>query len=223
MTITEGVTLGDNAVIEPYCYLGVGEFTGDNRLVIGDNAHIRSHSIIYLDSRIGDNFLTGHNVMILGRSKIGNNVVFGTSTELEGNLTVGDFVITYNNVHLCHYSTTGDFVWIFPFTTLTNDPTPPSVGDMGPVIEDYAVICTNTTLLPGVRVGRDALIGAHTAVNRDVPELALAIGSPMVIKGKADRIKLRDSGKPAYPWRRHFHDRYPDEIVRGWKKEFPDG
>lgn len=223
MTIGEGVTIGDNSVVEPYSYLGVGEYTGKNPLAIGKNAHIRSHTIIYLDSQIGDNFITGHNVMILKKSKIGHNVIFGTSTELEGNLTVGDYVTTFNNVHLGHYSITGDFVWIFPFTTYTNDPTPPSVGDMAPIVEDFAVICTNTTLLPGVRVGKDALIGAHTLVNRDVPEMALAIGSPMVIKGQVDRIKLRQNGKPAYPWRRHFQGRFPPEVIKKWNEEFPDG
>ena len=34
-----------------------------------------------------------------------------------------------------------------------------------------------------------------------------------------DRIKLRETGKPAYPWRRHYHSRYPPEIVQKWKEE----
>lgn len=220
--------MGDNSVVEPYCFLGAGEFNGTNRLIIGDNAHLRSHSIFYLGSNIGRNFKTGHNVVIREKSQIGNNCIFGTSTEAEGYFTVGDFVFIYNNVHLCQGSSIGSFVWIFPYCIFTNDPHPPSIGDMGPTIADYAILATRITVLPGCQIGRDAFVGSHTLVNRNVPDLTIAAGNPMSLKGSVDRIRLTGTNKAAYPWRRHYHSRpdhirFPTEIIQQWKEEFPDG
>jgi len=161
--------------------------------------------------------------MVREGSVIGDNVIFGTSTELEGNLKLGDFVFTYNNVHLCQTSVVGDFVWLFPYVVLINDPHPPSVGDKGPTVGDYSVLCTRSTVLPGVHIGRDAFIGSNTAVNRDVPDMTIAIGDPMTLRGSVERIRMKETRKPAYPWRRHFFRNYPPHIVDQWKREFPDG
>jgi acetyltransferase-like isoleucine patch superfamily enzyme len=140
---------------------------------------------------------------------------------------VGDFVFIYNKVHLCQGAKIGNFVWIFPYCIFTNDPHPPSLGDCGPTVGDYAVLGTRITVLPGRQIGRDAFVGSHTLVNRDVPDLTIAAGNPMSLKGSVDRIKLMGTMKPAYPWRRHYHSRpdhvrFPADIVQRWREEFPE-
>lgn len=50
------------------------------------------------------------------------------------------------------------------------------------VIDDYAWIGHRVTILPGVRVGKHAIVGAGAVVARDVPDFAIAVGNPAVVK-----------------------------------------
>jgi acetyltransferase-like isoleucine patch superfamily enzyme len=50
------------------------------------------------------------------------------------------------------------------------------------VIREGARIGSHTTILPGVEVGSDAVIGSHSVVRVDVPSESLAVGSPAEIK-----------------------------------------
>ena len=55
------------------------------------------------------------------------------------------------------------------------------------VIEDYAFISLNSTVLPGVKVGKAAVIGAHSLVNTDIPPFSIAVGAPArVIKQRPE-------------------------------------
>ena len=54
---------------------------------------------------------------------------------------------------------------------------PPYAG--GPiVVEDYAWIAANCTILPGVTIGRGSVIGAGSLVNKSIPPNSLAVGRP---------------------------------------------
>jgi acetyltransferase-like isoleucine patch superfamily enzyme len=46
------------------------------------------------------------------------------------------------------------------------------------VIEDNVFIGTNTTILKGVRIGRDSIVGAGSVVTRDIPAGSVAVGNP---------------------------------------------
>jgi len=46
------------------------------------------------------------------------------------------------------------------------------------VIEDYAWVATNAIILPGVTIGRGAVVAAGAVVSRDVPPHAVALGNP---------------------------------------------
>ena len=72
--------------------------------------------------------------------------------------------------------------WIGPNVVLTNAkyPLSPGVKDQlaGPVIRKGAKIGANATLLPGVVIGENALVGAGSVVVRDVPPGAVVVGNP---------------------------------------------
>jgi acetyltransferase-like isoleucine patch superfamily enzyme len=49
----------------------------------------------------------------------------------------------------------------------------------GPIqIDDYAWIATNAIVLPGVKIGRGAVVGAGAVVSKDVADYSIVIGNP---------------------------------------------
>jgi acetyltransferase-like isoleucine patch superfamily enzyme len=52
------------------------------------------------------------------------------------------------------------------------------------VVEDGAWICLAATILPGVRIGRGAVVAAGAVVNKDVPENVLVSGNPATVVEK---------------------------------------
>ena len=54
----------------------------DHRLCIGADALIRSGSIVYTGSEIGEHFQTGHQVTIREKSSIGDHVSVGTLSDI---------------------------------------------------------------------------------------------------------------------------------------------
>jgi hypothetical protein len=84
---------------------------------------------------------------------------------------------------------------------------------MGVTIQDFAVVATMSTLLPGVIIGFGSLIGANSLVTKNVPSEMVAIGIPaQVIKPAKDILNGHD-GLPAYPWPRHFTRGYPKGLL----------
>lgn len=223
--IHENVQIGSGTVIGGHCEIGVPAFNRDNTglLTIGKNSHIRSHSVIYENSEIGDEFVTGHRVTVREMSKIGKNFQLGTLGDIQGHCEIGDYVRFHSNVHIGHHSKVGNFVWIFPYVVLTNDPHPPSEVQQGVTVEDFAAIATMSVVLPGVTVGSGALVGAHSSVTRNVEPDTVVVGVPAKAVCRTEDIRRKDApDQSAYPWRRHFHRGYPQQDVDSWIQEFPN-
>ena len=99
---------------------------GFNGTTIGENAVIRSGTIIYCDVIIGDHFQSGHNVMIREKTKIGNRVAIGTSAVIEGRTIIGNEVSLQSMVYIPTDTIIGNRVFIGPNAVLTNDRYPPT-------------------------------------------------------------------------------------------------
>ena len=52
------------------------------------------------------------------------------------------------------------------------------------IIREGAKVGSHSTLLPGVEIGRDSVIGSHSVVRDDIPADSLAVGTPAEIKNK---------------------------------------
>ena len=216
------VLIGGGSIIGSHCEIGVPTPLANGRqLIIGNGSHIRSHSVFYEGSTFGDRLTTGHRVTVRELTTAGLNFQIGTLGDIQGHCVIGDYVRFHSNVHIGHGSVLGSFIWIFPYVVLTNDPHPPSNVTLGAIVEDYAAIATMSVILPGVTVGRGALVGAHSSVNRDVKEDTVVAGSPAKYICDTSKLRLKDgSDRLAYPWRRHFHRGYPENVVAEWLKEF---
>ena len=183
--IFENVTLGESTVVEDFCVIGVaprGAREGDLPTRIGAGAVIRSHTVIYAGNEIGRNFQTGNKVNVRESNVIGDNVSIGTLSVVEHHVRIGNNVRIHTQAFVPEFSVLEDGCWIGPNVVLTNAKYPLSPGVKeslaGPVIRKGAKIGANATLLPGVEIGENAIVGAGAVVVHDVPAGAVVVGNP---------------------------------------------
>ena len=219
--INENVEIGNDVNIGGFCELGVKTPLGNGSpLIIGNNSTIRSHSIFYESSKFGDNLVTGHHVTVRENLIAGKSFQIGTLSDLQGDCLIGDYVRFHSNVHIGKKSNIGSFVWIYPYVVLANDPHPPSNTLKGVSVGNYSVIATMSIIYPGVIIGENVLIGAHSSLRIDAEPGMLYSGNPARKICSASKIKLQDGSKnPAYPWTKNFSRGYPPEIVEKWNNE----
>jgi acetyltransferase-like isoleucine patch superfamily enzyme len=143
---------------------------------------IRSHTVIYAGNEIGADFQTGNKANIRESNRIGENVSIGTLSVVEHHVTIGDHVRIHTQVFVPEYTVLEEGVWLGPNVVLTNAKYPKSpdakANLKGPVLRKGAKVGANATILPGVVIGENALIGAGSVVVRDVPDETVVAGNP---------------------------------------------
>jgi len=151
---------------------------------IGKNALLRSNTVIYNDVEIGNDFQTGHGVLVREKTKIGDKVLIGTNSVIEGHADIGSKISIQSNVYIPKNSYIEDKVFIGPCACFTNDryPLRTDYELKGPVINKGASIGANSTFLSGIEVGEGAMVAAGAIVTRDIPPYYLAIGAPAKMK-----------------------------------------
>lgn len=183
--IHPNVRLGDGVVVEDFCVIGCparGSAPGAEETVIGDGALIRSHTVIYAGNRIGKNFQTGNKVNIRESNAIGDDVSIGTLSVIEHHVEIGDGVRIHSQVFVPEHTVLKKGAWIGPAVVFTNAAYPNSPEAKknleGPIVEENARVGANATILPGVTVGRNSLVGAGSVVVKNVPADAVVAGNP---------------------------------------------
>jgi len=185
------VKLGNNVTIEDFCVIGA-PFTGqtDEETIIGDNAVIRSHTVIYAGNKIGADFQTGNKANIRELNSIGDNVSIGTLSVVEHHIIIENDVRIHSQAFIPEYSVLKKNCWIGPHVVLTNAkyPRSPRVKELlqGVVIDEAAKIGANSTILPGVIIGKNSLVGAGSVVTDNVQENHIVAGNPAVFIRKID-------------------------------------
>ncbi len=183
--IHPNVHLGANATIGEFAIVGEpprGKEPGELETALGANAIIRSHTVIYAGNRIGDDFQTGHGVLVREENVIGDHVSIGSHSIVEHHVTIGNDVRLHSNVFVPEYTILQDECWLGPNVVITNARYPRSRNVkeqlQGAIIKRRARIGANATLLPGVTIGENALVGAGAVVVSDVPDNAVVVGNP---------------------------------------------
>lgn len=144
--------------------------------------HILGFNIDSTASIHMDNFFTGMNI------SIGKNSVINRNCYLDGRkeIRIGDNV----SISLGTY-----------IITASHDPQSPEFeGKNAPVIiEDYVWVGARSTILPGVRIGRGAVIGAGSVVTKDVSEFTIVGGNPARKIGERNReLKYKLNWRPYF-------------------------
>jgi acetyltransferase-like isoleucine patch superfamily enzyme len=193
--VRKNVQLGRNAEVGEYAIIGVppkGKSEGELKTSIGENALIRSHSVIYAGCRIGRNFQTGHGALVRENCSIGDDVSIGSHSVIERDVKIGNGVRIHSGVFIPEYSELEDHAWIGPSVVFTNAQYPLSANAKknlrGPIIKRFAKVGANSTLLPGVVIGERALVGAGSVVTKDVPAGAVVAGNPAKVINTVEKL-----------------------------------
>ncbi len=121
-------------------------------------------------------------VVVLKGAVIGRDCNICSHCFIENDVIIGDRVTVKSGVQLWDGLRIADDVFIGPNATFANDKVPRS-GNRGfrllvTLVEKGASVGAGATILPGVKIGANALVGAGAVVTKDVPAGATVIGNP---------------------------------------------
>lgn len=126
---------------------------------------------------------------ICKNAKIGKNCVIGEGVYVGPNVSIGDNVKIQNHSLIYEGVTIEDNVFIGPNVVTTNDIYPRAQGAWDDrfrktLFKKGCSIGANSTIVCGITIGENSLIGAGSVVTKDVLENVLVYGNPAKPKGK---------------------------------------
>lgn len=154
-----------------------------------------SHALVESE-KIGDNTRIWAFAHILPGASIGADCNICDGVFVENDVVIGDRVTIKCGVQVWDGIKIENDAFIGPNATFTNDPFPRSKEYpekyRTTVIRSGASIGANATLLPGITIGRNVMVGAGAVVTRDVPANAIVMGNPAIITGYVSTSKAAD-------------------------------
>ncbi len=141
------------------------------------------------------NVQVGENVKIfkfvnLYGCTIGDNTKIGSFVEIQKGVIIGKNCKISSHTFICEGVKIGDGVFVGHNVSFINDMQPRAINPDGSlqtekdwqlvetIVEDGASIGTGATILGGIRIGKNAMVGAGAVVTKDVPENAVVVGNP---------------------------------------------
>ena len=157
---------------------------------ISADAYVHVTALVEDGAQIGAGSRVWHQAQVRTRAKIGARCILGKGVFVDFDVVIGDDSKIQNYACVYHGVSLGRGVFVGPHAVFTNDLRPratdPNFAPLGDgdwevgetTVGDGAAVGANATVLPGIRIGHWAMIGAGAVVTHDVPPYSLVAGSP---------------------------------------------
>jgi UDP-2-acetamido-3-amino-2,3-dideoxy-glucuronate N-acetyltransferase len=157
---------------------------------IGTGAFVHPTALVEDDARIGEGAKIWHHAQIRAGARIGARSIVGKGAFVDAGVTIGPDCKLQNYACIYHGVSLGRGVFVGPHVVFTNDRLPRATApdfsllrdgewEVGlTTVADGASFGANCTILPGLRIGAWALIGAGAVVTADVAPYTLVAGTP---------------------------------------------
>jgi acetyltransferase-like isoleucine patch superfamily enzyme len=182
--ISDNVEILDNAVIgkRPSSVSTLARKTDEplSPCEIGEGSIIGTSAIIYAGTTIGKHCLVSDLASIREKCVIKDHVIIGRAVTVEYETTIGEYSKIMTHSQLTGNMIIEDHVFFGGAVASTNDKYMGRTGNQfnGPRIKSGARIGANATILAGVTIGKETVIGAGAVVTSDIPDYKIALGIP---------------------------------------------
>jgi UDP-2-acetamido-3-amino-2,3-dideoxy-glucuronate N-acetyltransferase len=155
--------------------------------------HISENSTIGPDCTLGQNVFIGKNVKISSNVKIQNNVSVFTGVKIKKNCFIGPSVV-FTNVLMPR-----------SFVNQKNN-------FLETIINEGVTIGANATIVCGNKIGKFALVGANTLINKNLKPYGLYVGNParrigwVSVRGKKLNLPVYGNGKAICPYSKQVYE-----------------
>lgn len=175
-----------------------------------DSVFIDPTAEVSPQATVGEGTRIWHQAQVREGAVIGRECIIGKGAYIDKDVHIGDRCKLQNGALVYHGFNLEDGVFIGPGVMLLNDKYPRAINSDGSlksdadwevsqgIIEHGAALGGGAIVLPGVRIGRMAVVGSGAVVTKDVPERAIVAGNPARVRGYAcdcGRV-LRSNGEP---------------------------
>lgn len=203
--IGNGVTIGHNVILYAGAKIGEGSIIHDNVVigkkpmraarsimkeqkhydppVIGVRCTIGTNAVIYAQAKLADEVFVADLATVRENVTIGRQTIVGRNVTVENESSVGAFCKLETNAYITAFSTIEDYVFVAPGVVTSND------NYIGRTDKRFAAFkgCTikrggrvgaNSTLLPGVVIEPDAVVGAGSVARKTLKSGIVYVGNP---------------------------------------------
>jgi len=187
VVIGANVRIDDNAVLGKLPMKAVNSAVTKNKvlkpLTIGSGCIIGTNVVIYRGAKISNHCLIADGATVREEVTIGEKTIIGRGVAIENQCTIGKKCKLETNCYITAYSTLEDFVFVAPGVKTSNDNFIGRTKERfkhfkGITARKGARIGVGATILPGVELGEDCLVGAGSLVTKNVERKKIVIGAP---------------------------------------------
>jgi UDP-3-O-[3-hydroxymyristoyl] glucosamine N-acyltransferase len=208
VVIHDETVLGNNIRIDDHTVIGKDPMRAANSATtteqqlppcrIADDCIIGTGAVIYRGSTLGQRVMVADLATVRENVTIGDYTIVGRGAAIENYCTIGRYCKLETNVYITAYSELADRVFVAPCVATSNDN---FVGrtekrfDLykGVIAEKGARIGVNATILPGKRIGADALVAAGAVVTKDAPPKRIFARAPAKDHGPVPEEQLLEN------------------------------